>query len=68
MICGPSGAEKKCRDHQKEFMIILKTRMTEFPSNAHMTLGYLTQPDDRERHPAIVVIQEWWDWCRTSKT
>jgi len=41
-------------------MRTLKTRMVEFPSNSHATPGYLAQPDDQDRHPAIVVIQEWW--------
>ncbi len=38
----------------------LKTRMIDFPVNAHTTPGYLAQPDDAAQHPAIVVIQEWW--------
>ena len=41
-------------------MRTLKIRMVEFPSNSHTTPGYLAQPDDLDRHPAIVVIQEWW--------
>jgi dienelactone hydrolase len=41
-------------------MRTLKTRMAKFPSNSHTTPGYLAQPDNQDRHPAIVVIQEWW--------
>ena len=41
-------------------MRTLKTRIMEFSSNSHTTPGYLAQPDDQDRHPAIVVIQEWW--------
>lgn len=38
----------------------IKTGMVEFPSNAHTTLGYLALPDDKGKHPAVVLIQEWW--------
>lgn len=38
----------------------IKTQMIEFPSNAQPTPGYLAQPDDAQKHPALIVIQEWW--------
>ncbi|MBI5034099.1 MAG: dienelactone hydrolase family protein [Chloroflexi bacterium] len=38
----------------------IKTQMIDFPSNGQTTPGYLAQPDDANKHPAIVVIQEWW--------
>ena len=41
-------------------MAALKTSMIDFPSNAHTTPGYLAMPDDAAKHPAVVVIQEWW--------
>jgi len=34
--------------------------MIDFPSNAQHTPGYLAMPDDAAKHPAVVVIQEWW--------
>ena len=41
-------------------MTNIKTEMIEFPINAHSAPGYLAQPTDDQRHPGIVVIQEWW--------
>lgn len=38
----------------------VKANMIEFPSNGRSTPGYLTQPDDGQQYPAVVVIQEWW--------
>lgn len=35
-------------------------KMIEFPSNAHQTPGYLTNPDGDGPLPAVVAIQEWW--------
>jgi len=49
-------------------MIAMETRMIEFPINAHAAPGYLARAADGEAHPGVVVIQEWWAWCRTSKT
>jgi carboxymethylenebutenolidase len=41
-------------------MATIKTNMVEFPSNGGTTPGYLAMPDDSDRHPAVVAIQEWW--------
>jgi carboxymethylenebutenolidase len=41
-------------------MTTIKTRMIEFPINAHNTPGYLAQPGGGQAHPGVVVIQEWW--------
>lgn len=38
----------------------IETTMVDFPSNGRTTPGYLAQPVDAKRCPAIVVIQEWW--------
>jgi carboxymethylenebutenolidase len=32
----------------------------EYPANGVHGMGYLAQPDDGARHPAVIVIQEWW--------
>ena len=34
-------------------------KMVEFPTNGHMTQGYLATPA-AGKGPGIVVIQEWW--------
>jgi carboxymethylenebutenolidase len=40
----------------------------DFPSTSGTARGYLSLPDDKSaRHPAIIVIQEWWglnDWIK----
>lgn len=41
-------------------MAAIKSEMITFPSNGEETPGYLVCPDDDQKHPAIVVIQEWW--------
>ena len=41
-------------------MTAIETRMIEFPINAHAAPGYLARPADRQAHPGVVVIQEWW--------
>jgi carboxymethylenebutenolidase len=41
-------------------MITLNTKMIDYPSGGQTTPGYLARPDDGDRHPGIVVIQEWW--------
>lgn len=41
-------------------MSSLIREMIEFPSNGHTTPGYVARPDDKETHPGVVVIQEWW--------
>ncbi len=41
-------------------MTAIETRMIEFPINAHTAPGYLARPGDRQAHPGVVVIQEWW--------
>jgi len=41
-------------------MSALKTSPVDFPSSAQTTPGYLAMPDDAAKHPAVVVIQEWW--------
>jgi carboxymethylenebutenolidase len=38
----------------------VKTQTINFPLNAQTIPGYLAQPDDAQKHPALVVIQEWW--------
>ena len=41
-------------------MLTIQTEMVTFPSSADTTPGYLARPSDTNKHPAIVVIQEWW--------
>ena len=41
-------------------MTPIKTQTINFPLNAQTIPGYLAQPDDAAKHPALVVIQEWW--------
>lgn len=41
-------------------MIELTSEMITFPSNGHMTPGYLTRPNDGKAYPGVVVLQEWW--------
>ncbi len=41
-------------------MADLKTQMIEFSANGQSVPGYLAMPDDKNMHPGIVVIQEWW--------
>jgi carboxymethylenebutenolidase len=41
-------------------MTAIETRLIEFPINDHVSPGYLAQPVDRQAHPGVVVIQEWW--------
>lgn len=36
------------------------TQMINFPSNGQTTPGFLAQPGDGDKHPGLVVIQEWW--------
>lgn len=36
------------------------TQMIHFPSNGQTTPGFLAQPEGEEKHPGLVVIQEWW--------
>jgi carboxymethylenebutenolidase len=45
----------------------VKTETVTFKSGEHTAQGYLALPDSPGRHPALVVIQEWWglnDWVR----
>ncbi len=35
-------------------------QMVEFQTNGVTASGYLARPQDDERHPAVVVLQEWW--------
>jgi carboxymethylenebutenolidase len=41
-------------------MAILKTSNLSIGSNGSSTSGYLVVPDDGEKHPGVVLIQEWW--------
>ncbi len=41
-------------------MTAIENRMIEFPINTHAAPGYLAQPADRQPHPGVIVIQEWW--------
>lgn len=36
------------------------TAMVHFPYQGQRVPGYLARPKDEEKHPGIVVIQEWW--------
>ena len=38
----------------------ITTASVEFPANGVNGMGHLARPDDDARHPAIIVIQEWW--------
>jgi carboxymethylenebutenolidase len=45
----------------------VKTETVSFPSGDETATGYLAVPDSPGRHPALVVIQEWWglnDWVK----
>jgi len=45
----------------------VKTETVHFKSGPETVSGYLAMPDSPGRHPALVVIQEWWglnDWVR----
>lgn len=41
-------------------MTDIHARMVEFPSGEGQTPGYLAVPQDADKHPGVVVIQEWW--------
>jgi carboxymethylenebutenolidase len=41
-------------------MVSVVAEMIEFPSNGQTTPAYLAMPNDDGKHPALVVIQEWW--------
>jgi carboxymethylenebutenolidase len=38
----------------------LKTASITFPANGVDGMGYLAQPNDSEKHPGVIVIQEFW--------
>src|SRR6266480_1313341 len=38
----------------------VKTQMVSYKSGDESVNGYLVTPESRGRHPAIVVIHEWW--------
>lgn len=45
----------------------IKTETVHFKSGPETVSGYLAMPDSSGRHPALVVIQEWWglnDWVK----
>ena len=45
----------------------VKTETIQFPSGSETITGYLALPAGAGRHPAMVVIQEWWglnDWVK----
>ncbi len=45
----------------------LKTETARYPSGDETVAGYLALPDSAGRHPAIIVIHEWWglnDWVK----
>ena len=45
----------------------VKTETVHFKSGPETVSGYLAMPDSPGRHPALVVIQEWWglnDWVK----
>jgi len=45
----------------------VKTEMVQFQSGPETVAGYLALPTSPGRHPALVVIQEWWglnDWVK----
>ena len=41
-------------------MAELKTESITYPANGVEGMGYLARPDDGAKHPAVIVIQEWW--------
>lgn len=41
-------------------MTDIHAQMVEFPSGEGQTPGYLAVPQDADKHPGVVVIQEWW--------
>lgn len=41
-------------------MPTIKSQMINYPLNVQTIPAYLAQPDDAAKHPALVVIQEWW--------
>jgi carboxymethylenebutenolidase len=38
----------------------IKTKSIQYPANGINGMGYVAQPDDGAKHPAVIVIQEWW--------
>jgi carboxymethylenebutenolidase len=41
-------------------MTTIRTGMVPLKVNGEAAQGYLAQPDDDQRHPGVVLIQEWW--------
>lgn len=41
-------------------MAFIRTHMIPLPVNGNDARGYLAQPGDDNRHPGLVLIQEWW--------
>ncbi|HEY6291476.1 MAG TPA: dienelactone hydrolase family protein [Terriglobia bacterium] len=45
----------------------VKTEMVSYPSGTETVNGYLALPDSPGKHPALIVIHEWWglnDWVK----
>jgi len=45
----------------------VKTAMVSYPSGTETVSGYLALPDSAGKHPALIVIHEWWglnDWVK----
>src|SRR3972149_8198882 len=36
------------------------SEMVEYPSSGQRASVFLARPDDNQKHPGVVVIQEWW--------
>ena len=71
------AATVQCQEHQhggnmlqkpasKLDVSVMRGKFVNFPSASGTARGYLALPDDKNaKHPAVVVIQEWWglnDW------
>ena len=44
-----------------------KSRMVRYPSGSETVSGYLALPENPGKHPAVIVIHEWWglnDWVK----
>jgi len=41
-------------------MAVIRARMVDLKANGEGTQGFLAQPDDENKHPGVVLIQEYW--------
>lgn len=41
-------------------MAVLRTSRVDLPVNGEGAYAFVAQPDDEQKHPGVVLIQEWW--------